>query len=198
VDLTETDALIVVDVQNDFCPGGSLAVKGGAKVAQVISSTAQAFAARGAKVFATMDWHPAGHSSFREQGGPWPAHCVQGTRGAELHPNLHLPAEATIVHKGANPAKDAYSGFVDSDLEQRLTDAGVKRVFVGGLATDYCVLNTVIDALGIGFETYVLVDAVDYVDVEPQDGLRALHVMQTSGATLTTTEDVLGTAGATP
>jgi len=198
VDLTETDALIAVDVQNDFCPGGSLAVKGGAQVAQVMSSVAKAFADRGARVFATMDWHPAGHSSFREQGGPWPAHCVQGTRGAELHPDVHLPDAAVIVRKGANPAKDAYSGFVDSDLEQRLKEAGVKRVFVGGLATDYCVLNTVIDALGIGFETYVLTDATDSVDVEPRDGLRALHVMQTSGATLTTTEEVLGATGANP
>ena len=198
MDLTETDALIAVDVQNDFCPGGSLAVKGGAKVAQVMSSVAKAFADRGARVFATMDWHPAGHSSFREQGGPWPAHCVQGTPGAELHPDLDLPDAAVIVRKGANPAMDAYSGFVDSDLEQRLMEAGVKRVFVGGLATDYCVLNTVIDALGIGFETYVLTDATDSVDVEPRDGLRALHVMQTSGATLTTTEEVLGATGANP
>lgn len=193
--ITDADALIVVDVQNDFCPGGSLAVKGGADVAQVLTYAAQAFADRGAKIFATMDWHPAGHSSFREQGGPWPAHCVQGTPGAELHPNLKLPEAAVIVHKGTDPKKDAYSGFVDSELEQRLVEAGIKRVFVGGLATDYCVLNTVIDAIGIGFETYLLTDATDSVDVEPQDGRRAVHLMQTSGATLTTTDEVLDTAG---
>ena len=191
MELTKTDALIVVDVQNDFCPGGSLAVAGGAQVAAALTTAAKAFAGRGAKIYATMDWHPAGHSSFVAKGGPWPEHCVQNTKGAELHPDLELPAEAIIVHKGTNPGKDAYSGFVDSDLEEQLKAAHIQRVFVGGLATDYCVLNTVIDALGIGFETYVLADAVDSVDIEPKDGIRALHVMQTSGATLTTTEEIL-------
>jgi nicotinamidase/pyrazinamidase len=189
--LQETDALIVVDVQNDFCPGGALAVPSGDKVAATMTRAAKAFAAKGAKVFATQDWHPAHHSSFAPQGGPWPPHCVQGTKGAEPHPNLRLPEGTHIVKKGSNPSKDAYSGFIDSDLEAQLKSAGVKRVFVGGLATDYCVLNTVIDALAIGFESFVLTDAVGAVDVEPGDGLRALHLMQTSGATLTTVDEVL-------
>lgn len=195
MELSKTDALIVVDVQNDFCPGGALGVEGGAKVAKVMTDTAKRFASNGAKVFATMDWHPKGHSSFKEQGGPWPEHCVQQTKGAEFHPDLELPKGSVIVRKGTSLNKDAYSGFIDSDLEKQLADAGVKRVFVGGLATDYCVLNTVVDSLGLGYETYVLTDAVDSVDVEPQDGLRALHVMETSGATLTTTDEILEAAG---
>ena len=192
VELTKNDALIVVDVQNDFCPGGALAVASGGAVAATMTRVAKAFAAKGAKVLATQDWHPAVHSSFNDQGGQWPRHCVQGTKGAELHPALSLPKGTHIVKKGASPDKDAYSGFVDSDLEARIKKANVRRVFVGGLATDYCVLNTVVDALGLGFETYVLTDAVGAVDVEPNDGLRALHLMESSGATLVTTGEVIG------
>ena len=155
-----------------------------------LTAVAAAFAARGALVFATQDWHPAGHASFKPQGGPWPDHCVQGTPGAEPHPDLRLPAETVIVHKGASPDKDAYSGFVDSDLEERLRAAGVTRLFVGGLATDYCVLNTVVDALACGFETLVLVDAMGAVEVEPGDGLRALHLMIGSGAQGMTTDEL--------
>ena len=189
--LSKTDALIVVDVQNDFCPGGSLAVASGEKVAGVMTGIAKHFSKHRAKVFTTRDWHPEGHSSFREQGGPWPPHCVQGTRGAEPHPDLHLPKSASIIRKGTSLDKDAYSGFIDSDLEQQLRSAGIVRVFVGGLATDYCVLNTVVDACGLGFETYVLTDGIGAVDVEPGDGLRALHLMRGSGATLTTTAEVV-------
>ena len=190
MELTKTDALIVVDVQNDFCPGGALPVPTGAEVARTLTAVAAAFAARGALVFATQDWHPAGHASFKPQGGPWPDHCVQGTPGAEPHPEFRLPAGTVIVHKGASPDKDAYSGFVDSDLEERLRAAGVTRLFVGGLATDYCVLNTVVDALACGFETVVLVDAIGAVEVAPGDGLRALHLMIGSGAQGLTTDEL--------
>ncbi len=190
--LTKQDALVIVDVQNDFCPGGSLAVPGGDRVAPKLSALAEAFHKRGACVFATQDWHPAGHASFVERGGPWPPHCVQGTRGAELHPGLQLPEGAEVIRKGSDPKVDAYSGFLDSDLERRLREAGVRRLFVGGLATDYCVLNTVLDARKLGFETYVLTDAIAAVDVQPGDGERAVKQMQQAGAKLTTTKEVAG------
>ncbi|MEK9659206.1 MAG: nicotinamidase [Chloroflexota bacterium] len=187
----EHDGLIIVDVQNDFCPGGALGVPTGEEVAATLSRVAAHFAAHGALVFATQDWHPAGHASFKAQRGPWPEHCVQGTPGAEFHPALTLPVDAQVVRKGADPARDAYSGFVDSDLEKRLRTAGVTRVFIGGLATDYCVLNTVVDAVDNGFETYVLLDAVGAVDVEPGDGQRALHLMAGSGAGLVEASAIL-------
>ena len=200
MELTKNDALLIVDVQNDFCPGGALGVSTGDVVAATMNLAATAFAAKGATVFTTQDWHPPGHSSFKDQGGQWPPHCVQGTKGAELHPALKPPKGTHSIKKGASLDKDAYSGFVDSDLEMQLNKANVSRVFVGGIATDFCVFNTVVDALGLGFETYVLTDAVAAIDIEPGDGLRALHLMERSGATLVTTDEVIGesTAGALP
>ena len=190
MELDQRDALIIVDVQNDFCPGGALAVPTGEEVARTMTQVAKRFRAHGTRVYATQDWHPAGHSSFNEQAGPWPPHCVQGTRGAELHPALDLPEGTAIVKKGSHSDKDAYSGFIDSDLEQRLRDAGIRRVFVGGLATDYCVLNTVLDAVDKGFETYVLADAIGAVDVGPGDGDRAIQQMRDAGALLTTSRAI--------
>ena len=191
MNLTPRDALVVVDVQNDFCPGGSLPVKTGAEVASTMTRVAAEFDKRGAQVFVTQDWHPAGHSSFADNGGPWPPHCVQGGRGAELHANLQLPDGWVGIKKGSDPAIDAYSGFLDSDLEQRLKAAGATRLFVGGLATDYCVLNTVLDAQRIGFETYLLTDAIGAVDVEPGDGERAIARMAEAGAVAITTAEAL-------
>ena len=182
MELSERDALIIVDVQNDFCPGGALPVLTGMDVASTMSMLANTFRGRGARVYATQDWHPAGHSSFKEQGGPWPAHCVQDTGGADFHPAMVLPAGVTIIRKGTSPGADAYSGFIDSDLNTQLRDAGVTRVFVGGLATDYCVLHTVLDAIGRGFETTVVSDAIGAVDVEPGDGDRAVARMAEAGA----------------
>ena len=189
--ITNLDALIIVDVQNDFCPGGSLAVPSGEAVARKMTAVGKAFAERGGKVFATQDWHPAGHSSFTSEGGQWPDHCVQGSRGAEFHSALELPSAVSIVQKGASPDTDAYSGFVDSDLDAQLKAKGIGRVYVGGLATDYCVLNTVIDALANGYETFLLADAVGAVDLDPGDGDRAIHLMEVNGAVLTTTDEVL-------
>ena len=189
--ITNLDALIVVDVQNDFCPGGALGVTGGDAVARKMGATARAFAERGGKVFATQDWHPQGHSSFASQGGPWPDHCVQESNGAAFHPELGLPESARVIRKGASPDRDAYSGFIDSDLDAQLKAGGVSRVYVGGLATDYCVVNTVVDALANGYETYVLADAVAAVNAEPGDGDRALHLMQMNGAALITTDEAL-------
>ena len=187
--LSLTDALLVVDVQNDFCPGGSVPVANGTAVAATLGAAARAFAGQGARVFATRDWHPEGHLSFNAVGGPWAPHCIQGTKGAKPPAGLRLPKGVVLVRKGED--RDAYSGFIDSDLQARLRRAKITRLFVGGLATDYCVFNTVVDALDMGFETYLLIDAIGSLDIEPGDGMRAVHLMQGSGAFLTTTEDIM-------
>jgi len=191
------DALVIVDVQNDFCPGGALAVPEGDRVAPVLSRYAARFAARGAPVFVSRDWHPARTRHFREQGGAWPPHCVQGTPGAAFHPDLALPAGAEVVSKGMDPADDAYSCFQGETAEglpfaAALGERGAGRLFVGGLATDYCVKATVLDALKEGFEVVVLEDAVRAVDVDPGDGERALDEMRRAGARLARLDDLEG------
>lgn len=189
--ITNLDALILVDLQNDFCRGGPLGVPSSDAVVKSLSALAKAFAAKGGKVFATRDWHPAEHSSFQTQGGQWPEHCIQGTQGAEFHPDLELPKGSSIVNKGMSVGKDAYSGFVDSDLNDQLRKKGINRLYVGGLATDNCVLNTVLDAIYNDYETYVVTDAVAAVNVEPGDGIRAIHLMQVNGALLTRTSELI-------
>jgi nicotinamidase/pyrazinamidase len=188
-----TDALIIVDVQNDFCPGGALAVPVGDEVVPVLNRYAERFARAGAPVLASRDWHPARTRHFKEFGGAWPPHCVQGTAGAALHPALRLPPGATVFSKGMDPEEDAYSCFQAEDPEglpfaAALGERGILHLFVGGLATDYCVKATVIDALHEGFEVVVLEDAVRAVDVQPGDGARALEAMKIAGATFTTLE----------
>ncbi|OGI46887.1 MAG: nicotinamidase [Candidatus Muproteobacteria bacterium RBG_16_65_34] len=176
------DALIVVDAQNDFLPGGSLAVPAGDEVVPVLNRYLGAFHAKGLPIFATRDWHPVNHCSFKAQGGPWPPHCVAGTAGAAFAPGLKLPPETTTISKATPPDKDAYSGFEGTDLEARLRAQGVRRLFIGGLATDYCVLNTVKDALNNGYEVHLLTDAIRAVNVQPDDGRKAESQMQRLGA----------------
>ena len=178
------DALVVVDVQKDFLPGGSLAVPRGEEVIAPLNAAIARFVARGLPVLATRDWHPANHASFRARGGPWPPHCVPGTPGAEFAPRLALPPSTVVVSKDTRPEQDTYSGFEGGDLDARLRAAGARRLFVGGLATDYCVLHTVKGALARGYPVVVLTDAVRAVEVEPGDGARALAEMQRLGATL--------------
>jgi nicotinamidase/pyrazinamidase len=187
-------ALIVVDVQNDFAdPDGSLSVpEGETSVAAVNREIAAALEA-GATVVATQDWHPERTPHFVTDGGPWPVHCVGGTWGAALHPTLELPAEAPRVRKGAN-GEDGYSGFTMRDpqtgettpteLEGLLKAAGVDTVAVVGLATDYCVKATALDAIRLGFDTTVLTNAVAAVNVAPGDGDRALEELRTAGVQL--------------
>jgi nicotinamidase/pyrazinamidase len=189
--LSPHDALIVTDIQNDFCPGGSLGVPGGDRIAARMTEVAGAFHERGARVFATQDWHPAGHSSFAEKGGPWPAHCVQGSSGADFHPNLKLPIGTVVIRKGSNPEVDAYSGFLDSDLRERLEEAAIERVFVGGIATEYCVLNTVLDASRYGFEVFVLRDVSAAINVNAGDEDEAYAQMSAAGAHSTSSDAVL-------
>jgi nicotinamidase/pyrazinamidase len=176
------DALIVVDVQNDFLPGGRLAVREGDAVIPVLNRYLELFASRGLPVFATRDWHPANHCSFREQGGPWPAHCVAGSSGAAFAAPLKLPASAVVISKATTPDAEVYSGFEGTDLEARLRGLGVRRLFIGGLATDYCVLQTVRDALQRRFEVRLLVDAIRAVNVKPGDGAQAEAEMARRGA----------------
>ncbi|MGH7393060.1 MAG: nicotinamidase [Candidatus Rokuibacteriota bacterium] len=191
------DALVVVDVQNDFCPGGSLAAPEGDRVVPVLNRYAARFAGAGAPVFASRDWHPQRTRHFAAEGGAWPPHCVQGTRGAEFHADLSLPAGTEVVSKGMDPGDDAYSCFQAESgdgmpFAAALGERGVGRLFVGGLATDYCVKATVLDALKEGFEVVVLEDAVRAVDVAPGDGARALEEMRRAGAGLARFDDVAG------
>ncbi len=183
------DALVVVDVQNDFLPEGALAVPEGDAVVPVLNACMELFLGAGLPVFATRDWHPAGHCSFEQNGGPWPPHCVQDTAGAGFAADLKLPASAKIISKGTDKNAEAYSGFQDTPLAGQLQSLNVKRIFVGGLATDYCVLNTVQDALAQGLDVVLLEDAVRAVDVKPGDGLRAIEAMVASGCTLSRLAD---------
>lgn len=178
------DALVLVDLQNDFVAGGALAVPGGDEVVAGLNAWAAAFAATGLPVVATRDWHPPDHCSFQARGGPWPAHCVAGTPGARFVPGLALPRGALIVDKGTAPDREAYSGFAGTDLAASLRAAQACRVWVGGLATDYCVAATAREALRLGFEVVVLTDCVRGVDRAPGDSARALAALRADGATL--------------
>ncbi len=182
VQAQDGDALIIVDVQSDFLPGGALAVPQGDEVVPVLNRYIAAFAARGLPVYATRDWHPAGHCSFRPQGGIWPPHCIAESEGARFATNLAIPGDAVIISKATTADKDAYSGFEGTGLGERLREAGVRRVFIGGLATDYCVLQTVKDALTQGFDVILLQDAIRAVNLKPDDGAQAEREMQRLGA----------------
>jgi len=184
------DALIIVDVQNDFLPGGNLAVRDGDAVIAPINRCAALFAAGGHPVFATRDWHPKDHCSFTTRGGSWPPHCVAHSRGAEFPAVLGMPESATVISKASGADSDAYSGFDGTGLAQLLRARQVRRVFVAGLATDYCVLATVKDALAQGFEAVVIADAVRAVNAAPDDGERALGEMRALGAKLAALKDV--------
>jgi nicotinamidase/pyrazinamidase len=184
-------ALIVVDVQNDFAdPTGGLSVKGGEGVIPVVNREIARARAGGSIVVATQDWHPEHTPHFAQDGGAWPVHCVGGTWGADLHPTLQLTADAPRVRKGAN-GEDGYSGFtmrdpvdgttIPTELEELLRAAGVESVVVVGLATDYCVKATALDAVRLGFRTTVLADAIASVDLQPGDGDRALDALRSTG-----------------
>jgi len=176
-----TDALIVVDIQSDFCPGGALPVNGGDAIVPVVNALSTRFDT----VVFTRDWHPAAHCSFSAapqfMDKSWPAHCVAGSSGAAFHPDLRVPANALVVSKGTDAAREAYSGFQGTTLAEDLEKRGVSRVFVCGLATDYCVKHTAIDAVRAGFETVVLEDAIRAVDVPPGAGAAAMDEMKQAG-----------------
>jgi len=174
-------ALIVVDVQNDFCPGGSLAVAHGDEVVAPLNRLMEEFLERGEPVFKSRDWHPNQTKHFQAYGGTWPVHCVQNTKGAEFHPDLLDDKHIRVISKGLGD-EDSYSAFDGTDLGLQLRRLGVEEVWVGGLATDYCVKNTVLDALKEGFRVKALEQAMRPVEVNPGDGERAIAEMREAGA----------------
>lgn len=194
--MQEKSALIVVDVQNDFCPGGTLAVKNGDEVVPALNRYIARFKAAGLPIFATRDWHPAKTSHFKEYGGPWPAHCVQNTEGAAFHADLDLADDIVVVSKGTAVNEDAYSGFQGKNqrgeaLVDLLSARGIEKIFIGGLATDYCVKATALDGLKQGFKVVLLGDAIRGVNLSPDDSARALVAMAEAGAeSLASSEDL--------
>ena len=179
-------ALIVVDVQNDFCPGGTLAVAHGDEVVEPLNKLIDEFLERGDPVYKSRDWHPPTTKHFQSYGGTWPVHCVQNTKGAEFHPALRDDPRIEVISKGLGD-KDCYSAFDETDLAARMRDQKVEEVVVGGLATDYCVKNTVLDAVKHGFKVKAVENAMRAVDVEPGDGERAIEEMRSAGAEIVST-----------
>lgn len=175
-------ALIVVDVQNDFCPGGALAVAHGDEVVAPLNKLMKEFLDRGEPVYKTRDWHPNTTKHFTDYGGTWPVHCVQNTRGAEFHPDLLEDSRITVISKGFDESADGYSGFDGTELAQSLREQRVDEVWIGGLATDYCVKETVLDARKEGFEVKALADVMRPVNLNPADGGKALEEMSAAGA----------------
>lgn len=187
-------ALLIVDVQNDFCPKGALAVPDGDRVVEPLNRVAGCFAAGGLPVLASRDWHPPVTGHFREFGGIWPPHCIQDSPGAAFHPALHLPEGTLVISKGSNPESDSYSAFDGrstdgSTLADVLADLHVRHLYVGGLATDYCVRSSVLDARKAGLEVTVLTDAIAGVDVIAGDSEKALEEMGRNGVTFCTTDE---------
>lgn len=178
--LTKGDALIVVDVQIDFCPGGALPIANGDRVVPVLNQWLKAAGSLGIPVYASRDWHPRRHPSFAEFGGTWPVHCVQDTRGAAFHPDLELPAPAVVVTKGVRFDRDQYSAFDETGLAAELQRSGVTRVYVGGLAQDVCVRATVLDACRLGLNVIVIADAT--LPVTRDGGDAAAAEMRDAGA----------------
>jgi len=192
VKITDRDALIVVDMQKDFMPGGALPVPEGDKIIPRLNEYIKLFESKGLPVFFTRDWHPENHISFKGHGGIWPPHCVRNTEGAEFHEDLYIPKDNKfIISKGISQDFDAYSGFQGTVLESLLRERGIRRIFVGGVATDYCVKNTAIGGLNLDFEVLVLEDAIKGVDVNPGDVEKAIEEMLDRGAVFITIDNVV-------
>jgi nicotinamidase/pyrazinamidase len=175
-------ALILVDVQNDFLPDGNLAVPQGDQIIPILNEYILLFKKHQLPIFATRDWHPENHCSFIEHGGIWPSHCVAGSYGAEFPGKLELADEIVIISKAQNAQKEAYSGLDETDLDKRLKILAIEYVWVGGLATDYCVINTVLDLISSGYQVKLLTDAIRAVNVNPEDGQNAIREMIALGA----------------
>jgi nicotinamidase/pyrazinamidase len=180
-------ALLIEDVQNDFCSGGALAVPGGDEVVPVLNRYIEIFLGKGLPVYASRDWHPGHSSHFSTHGGIWPVHCVQGSEGARFHPGLRLPDDVVIISKGMDPEEDGFSSFEavcdkGQTFSESLVERGVRHICIGGLATDYCVKYTVLEALTLGFSVTLLIDAVRGVDLKPGDSEAAIREMVLAGA----------------
>jgi nicotinamidase/pyrazinamidase len=184
---TGTSALLVVDIQKDFCAGGALAAPGGDEIIPAVNRHIADARSRDMPVYATRDWHPPATSHFKEYGGVWPPHCVQGTQGAQFHRNLKLPPDAIVVNKGDDPQRHGYSAFeghtsVGKALLDDLRDRHITRVYLTGIATDYCVRESALDALKAGLEVRVVADAIAGIDARPGDAQRALDEISAAGA----------------
>ena len=183
-----TDALIIGDIQVDFLPGGALPVPESDQIIPIINDYVNIFRKKG-MVFAVRDWHPPDQMSFKERGGPWSPHCVQESEGAKFHRDFHLPPNALIISKGTNRNLESYSAFSGTDLAAQLRSKEISRLCVCGVATDYCIINTVLDAISQGFEVYLLVDAIKGINVEPEDSALAIEKMTTKGTEIVTLKD---------
>jgi nicotinamidase/pyrazinamidase len=189
VKISSKDVLIIADIQKDFLPGGALPVKEGDLIVPALNEYGKIFSKVNAKIVASRDWHPQNHASFTDQGGPWPPHCIQETDGAAFSSDLKLPKGTIIVSKATDPNKEAYSVFDGTDLGEQLISQGTKRIFIGGLATDYCIVTSVLDARKMGLDVVVLADATRGINVKPDDVDRAFEKMRLSGAIPATLED---------
>jgi len=189
VAMTDRSALLIVDVQRDFMPGGSLPVPNGDSVVGPLNALIERFESRGLPIILTRDWHPRDHISFKERGGPWPPHCVAGTEGAEFHKDLRMPRDPIIISKATDRDKEAYSGFDGTDLNEVLRRRGVRRLFVGGVATEYCVRATVMDALSLGYEVLIMDEAIK--GISPEDEARAKEEMVRRGAIIVKLDEIL-------
>ncbi len=188
-------ALLIVDVQNDFCPGGALGIKDGDEIIPAINKYIKIFAAKKLPIFASRDWHPKKTTHFKKFGGVWPVHCVQGTKGAEFHPKLKLPKEAILLYKGMDPGKDSYSAFQAQtqngmSLANLLKILDMKELYIAGLATDYCVKFTTHDAIRQGFKVKILLDAIKGVNLKPNDSENVIREMVKIGAKKITLKDM--------
>jgi len=193
VAVSHDSALLVVDMQVDFCEGGALPVEGCLKIIPTINELIKLFRSAGARVIASRDWHPPNHISFRERGGPWPPHCVRGTRGAEFHPNLELPDDALVISKATDPDREAYSAFDGTELHYVLSREGVRKVFIAGVAAEYCVKASALDALKLDYEVYLITDAV--AAVRREGGEKALNDVLREGGVLISSDEVVRAEG---
>lgn len=190
-------ALLVVDVQNDFCPGGALAVPRGNEVVEPLNKVIRLFDRNHWPIFFSRDWHPPNTRHFKEFGGVWPVHCVARTPGANFHPDLSIPKGAYIIDKGVDEFRDGYSAFdghiylSDSSLEEMLREFGLTELYAGGLATDYCVKNSALDSVRNGHKTCLIIDACRAVNLQPNDSFNAIQEMRKAGITLTRSDELL-------
>lgn len=193
--MEKNEALVIIDVQNDFCAGGALEVKDADRVVPLLNRYIELFSAKGLPVFASRDWHPQKTIHFKEYGGKWPRHCIQGTKGAEFHPELKLPSDTVVISAGSGPEEEGYSMFEGRDdagnsAYDSLKQKGIEHVYIGGIATDYCVRASTIDALKSGFKVTLLTDAIKGVDLEPGDSEKAIDEMIGAGAKPATLDEI--------
>ena len=191
IELQAADALLIVDVQMDFLPGGTLAVPRGNEVIAPLNQYIHVFMENNLPIYASRDWHPKTHCSFSDQNGIWPPHCIQNSYGAEFSKSLNLPIQTIIISKAMSPGQDAYSAFDGTQLNDLCRHSGTKRLFIGGLATEYCVLSTVEEALKYGFDVCVLSDAIRAINIEQHDGEKAIGKMKAAGAVIITLSDMV-------